>query len=134
MSFCLHPFFVDVIRGVARDEPSGDEKYPCVTPKKNRDLAGAHQVVVASEHELVVVGVNAHDRPGLLLDVSKGLSRLDLNVRHSEASVVGQRSVSVWRCEMVDAELADMGEIWSVINVSTQPQFVAIDDTAVPSR
>jgi len=33
-------------------------------------------------------------------DISKGLSRLSCNAMHTEASVVGLRSVSVWRCEV----------------------------------
>jgi hypothetical protein len=53
----------------------------------------------------------------LLLDISKGLSRLNLNLRHTEASAVDQRSISIWRCEMLESELADLEEIWSVLNV-----------------
>jgi hypothetical protein len=66
----------------------------------------------------VVIGIDAHDRPGLLLDLSKGLSSLRLNLRHTEASVVGQRSLSVWRCELLESSLPDLEEIWSVLNVS----------------
>jgi uncharacterized protein with PhoU and TrkA domain len=64
----------------------------------------------------VIVGVDARDRPGLLLDISKGLLRLNLTLRHSEASVVGDRSISIWRCEVIEAELPDLEEIWSVMN------------------
>jgi UTP:GlnB (protein PII) uridylyltransferase len=114
-------FHQDLIRGLARDEPMGDETLHPVFPRTprrvNNDLTGPHKVVVTSEHEFVIVGVNAHDRPGLLLDISKGLSRLDLNLRHTEASVVDQRSISIWRCEMLESELADLEEIWSVLNV-----------------
>jgi hypothetical protein len=73
---------------------------------------------VTSEYEFVVVGVNADDRPGLLLDISKGLLRLNLSLRHTEASVVGQRSISIWRCELLENDLPDLEEIWSVLNVS----------------
>lgn len=70
-----------------------------------------------TEHDLVVIGIDTRDRPGLLLDISKGLSSLHLNLRHTEASVVGLRSISVWRCEMVETELPDLEEIWSMLNV-----------------
>lgn len=73
---------------------------------------------MTSEYEFVVVGVNANDRPGLLLDISKGLLRLNLSLRHTEASVVGQRSISIWRCELLENDLPDLEEIWSVLNVS----------------
>lgn len=120
----------DMIRGVARDEPTEDEnrvlpQTPGSLPtprrrKRDAHLAAAHKVVVVSEHDFVVVGVDARDRPGLLLDISKGLSRLRLNLRHTEASVVGSRSLSIWRCELVDiADLPDLEEIWSVLNVSS---------------
>ena len=62
-------------------------------------------VVVASDpttpkKNVVLVGVNAPDRQGLLHDISKGLARLSCNAMHTEASVVGLRSVSIWRCEV----------------------------------
>ena len=80
------------------------------------------QIVVTSDHHekegLVVVGINAHDRPGLLLDISKGLLRLDLQLRHTEAAVVGERSLSIWRCECVGNEIPDIEEVWLVLNVS----------------
>jgi K+/H+ antiporter YhaU regulatory subunit KhtT len=112
---------LDLIRGQARDEPTGDETLNVFhhhqhRNRRNNDLVGPHKVVVTSDHEFVVIGVNVKDRPGLLLDISKGLSRLNLNLRHTEASVVGQRSISIWRCELMDSELADLEEIWSVLN------------------
>ena len=111
-----HHFFAhtsDLIRGVERDEPM-------IAGKKESDQAtAAHKVIVLPERDLVVIGIDARDRPGLLLDVSKGLSSLRLNLRHTEASVVGQRSLSVWRCELLDSALPDLEEIWSVLNVSS---------------
>jgi UTP:GlnB (protein PII) uridylyltransferase len=122
---------IDVIRGVARDEPTGDENRAFSGQRKDPHATAAHKVVVTSEHDFVVIGVDARDRPGLLLDVSKGLSRLNLNLRHTEASVVGSRSISIWRCELVDAELPDPEEIWSVLNVSEYKDlnlvYVSID-------
>ena len=95
---------IDLIRGQDRDEPTA-----------HNIQTGCHQVVVTSESELVVVGVNANDRPGLLLDISKGLLRLNLSLRHTEASVVQSRSISIWRCELINSELPDLEEIWSVL-------------------
>jgi hypothetical protein len=115
---------LDLIRGHARGEPTEIEgSFPRKTPNSRKsqpqnDLAGAQKVVVTSEHEFVVVGINAPDRLGLLLDVSKALSRLALNLRHTEASVVKQRSISIWRCELISSDLPDLEEIWSVLNVS----------------
>lgn len=108
---------LDVIRGVERDEPTGDENLKALQRRPNRSMIqdAAPKVVVTSDHEFVVVGVNARDRPGLLLDLSKGLLRLKLSLRHTEASVVGQRSISIWRCELVEAELPDLEEIWSIL-------------------
>lgn len=110
----------DLVRGVARDE---DETMSAsifgskTGTNRQSDLVGAHKVVVTSENELVVIGVNANDRPGLLLDISKGLSRLNLNLRHTEARVVQHRSISIWRCELMNSEISDLEEIWSVLNV-----------------
>ena len=74
------------------------------------------KIVVTIEKDLVVVGVNAHDRPGLLLDISKGLLRLELELHHTEAAVVAERSISVWRCQPIGTEIPDLEEIWSVMN------------------
>mmetsp|Transcript_15336 Transcript_15336/g.25557 ORF Transcript_15336/g.25557 Transcript_15336/m.25557 type:complete len:871 (-) Transcript_15336:117-2729(-) len=79
------------------------------------------QIVVTTDsrdsHRLVIVGINARDRAGLLLDISKGLLRLSLQLRHTEASVVGERSLSIWRCEVVsESDLPDLEEVWSVLN------------------
>lgn len=76
------------------------------------------QIVVANDFRgLVLVGINAPDRPGLLLDISKGLLRLDLQLHHSEAAVVNDRSVSVWRCEYLEKKETDAEEIWAVLSV-----------------
>lgn len=108
---------IDLIRGHAREEPTENEDYLILGgTRPTDDLVGAPKVVVASEHEFVIVGINSPDRPGLLLDISKGLSRLGMNLRHTEASVVVKRSISIWRCEMVDSEIPDLEEIWSVMN------------------
>jgi hypothetical protein len=67
------------------------------SPRKVRPaLSGAQKVIVTSEHDTVIVGVDAEDRPWLLLDISKGLLSLNLTLRHSEASVGADRSISIW--------------------------------------
>ena len=74
--------FVDSIRGVARDEPTieEDQYLHKSTPRKGGQAkaSGAHKVVVTSESGYVIVGIDTKDRPGLLLDISKGLLRLNL--------------------------------------------------------
>ena len=79
------------------------------------------KIVVTIEKDLVVVGINAHDRPGLLLDISKGLLRLELELHHTEAAVVAERSISVWRCQPIGTELPDLEEIWSVMSALLSP-------------
>ena len=94
----------------------GDERL--LASQKGIHTTAAHKVVVILEHDLVVIGVDVSDRPGLLLDISKALASLHLNVRHTEASVVQQRSISIWRCELIDSDIPDLDAIWSVLNVS----------------
>mmetsp|Transcript_29018 Transcript_29018/g.42804 ORF Transcript_29018/g.42804 Transcript_29018/m.42804 type:complete len:1236 (+) Transcript_29018:347-4054(+) len=118
---------IDLVRGVERDEHLS--KSAC-SPRGQTDFVGAHKVVVTSEHELVVVGVNARDRPGLLLDISKGLLRLNLSLRHTEAAVVQQRSISIWRCELIDSEIPDLEQIWSVLNALMESD----DNQAIKQR
>lgn len=113
-----------MIRGTVPDDPV-DGKNFVEPPWKRRFSVSVHrhtdaaQVVVTADHEFVVIGANAQDRPGLLLDISKGLLRLNLSLHHTEASVVGTRSISIWRCELKNSDLPDLEEIWSVLNVST---------------
>lgn len=117
-----------MIRGITSNESSED----LPTPAKNRKLvipkraSDPPQIVVTTDYHdatnpnrLVLVGINARDRPGLLLDISKGLLRLELQLRHTEAAVIDDRSVSIWRCEFLGADFPDIEEIWSVLNVSS---------------
>ena len=114
----------DIIRGVAREEPTQEESQYLLKESRMRGRQqrsqnkqhGAHKVVVTSESGFVIVGIDARDRPGLLLDMSKGILQLNLTLRHSEATVIGTRSISIWRCEVIDAELPDLEEVWSVMN------------------
>ena len=82
-------------------------------PHGRRRPDRAHEppkIVVTVDRNLVVVGVDAQDRPGLLLDISKGLLRLKLQLHHTEAAVVDERSLSIWRCECMGTDLPDLEE------------------------
>jgi uncharacterized protein with PhoU and TrkA domain len=124
LSLSIAASFIDLIRGVARDEPTEEEdqylrQANVMSPRKqkaqNTNVEVGHKVVVTSEQHFVVIGVDTGDRPGLLLDISKVLLQLNLSLRHSEASVVGNRSISIWRCELLVDELPDLEAIWSVL-------------------
>jgi K+/H+ antiporter YhaU regulatory subunit KhtT len=73
------------------------------------------KVIVAvdsqSLEDVVIVGINAADRPGLLLSISKGLHSIGLQLHHTEASVILDRSVSVWRCEFIEKNRMEPEEI-----------------------
>jgi predicted amino acid-binding ACT domain protein len=79
------------------------------------------QIVVATDYRrsrrFVLIGVNAPDRLGLLRDISKGLLQLNLQVHHTEATVLRERSVSVWRCEFLANKETDAEEIWVALRV-----------------
>ena len=92
----------DIIRGSTTVQHTAPEAAP--------------KVVVTIEKDLVVVGVDARDRTGLLLDISKSLLRFHVQLRHTEAAVVGDRSISIWRCEVRGTEIPDIEAIWSVLN------------------
>lgn len=113
----------DLIRGYP--PPSEDEILP-LTAKVERPARGTDppQIVAATVNDLVGVGINCPDRPGLLLDVSRGLLRLNLQLRNTEAAVVDDRSISIWRCEQIMTEnlhFADLEEIWTVLHALLSP-------------
>lgn len=101
----------DLIRGIpaSRSEPRRN------SPAK---------IVVTNDKGFVVIGINALDRPGLLLDVARSLLGLRLTVRHTEAAVVGVRSLSIWRCDTEESshEIPDVDEIWSVLSALLSPE------------
>eukprot|EP00815_Leptocylindrus_aporus_P010771 CAMPEP_0116064282 /NCGR_PEP_ID=MMETSP0322-20121206/8999_1 /TAXON_ID=163516 /ORGANISM="Leptocylindrus danicus var. apora, Strain B651" /LENGTH=1125 /DNA_ID=CAMNT_0003550225 /DNA_START=115 /DNA_END=3489 /DNA_ORIENTATION=- len=78
--------------------------------------------VKIGDKPMVLVAINTRDRPGLLLDISKGLLRLSLQLHHSEAAVIGSRSLSVWRCEELEGAEASIEESWSVLNAMLESQ------------
>lgn len=71
------------------------------------------------DNDLVIIGVNSRDRPGLLHDVSKCLVRMSLQCHRTEAAVVGIRSFSVWRCERLKENGNDLEDIWESLKVGS---------------
>ena len=68
----------------------------------------------------VLGGFPARPPPGLLHDISQGLNRLRVQLLHCEASVVANRSVSIWRLQSMDASTT-REEIRTVIEALLSP-------------
>ena len=102
----------DMIRRHSRDGPN---EFSMGSLHRTNQNVETPKIVVTIEKDLVVIGVDSRDRPGLLLDISKGLLRLRLQLHHTEAAVVGGRSLSIWRCEPIGAEIPDLEEVWTVL-------------------
>ena len=113
-----------------KKQNSASERQPAFSEMLN-SLAPATIVVTpdpsTSKKNVVLIGINASDRPALLHDLSKGMKKLSLQTLQTEASVVGLRSISVWRCEVggglraerrrrEGVDETDIQEIWSVLN------------------
>ena len=89
--------------------------------QRENKLSGPSKVVVAIDtqdlEDVVIVGINAVDRPGLLLDISRGLHSLGLQLHHTEASVILCRSISIWRCALIDEDgNANAAEMQTVLS------------------
>ena len=102
---CL--FHVDIIQGVA--------------PVEFRALLEKQQIVVSPDNRskscIVLIGVNTRDRPGLLLDISKCLLQLKLQVHHTEDLVYDEQSLSVWRCSNIENEESGTEHISAILKV-----------------
>ena len=96
MRFIFH--FEDAIRGESLTDTEHDH------------------IVVATKENVVAVAIDTKDRSGLLLDISKCLSKLQLELHHTEAAVKNGRSLSIWRCESAVRSDDFLAEIWSSIN------------------
>ena len=128
MNHDLLIFCVDLIRGFTPSEPSENanalETLSPTKDKRSKSVSFSDSkpstVVVVEENinlsSIILVAVDAPDRPGLLLDISKSLLKLHLQLHHTEASVQLQRSMSVWRCEPIKGYDIDLEEIWTVLN------------------
>lgn len=84
-------------------------------------VTGPLRVIVAvdsqSLEDVIIVGINAADEPGLLLRISKGLHTVGLQLHHTEAAVILDRSVSVWRCEFIEENRMEPEEIEESVKV-----------------
>mmetsp|Transcript_26730 Transcript_26730/g.53353 ORF Transcript_26730/g.53353 Transcript_26730/m.53353 type:complete len:1289 (+) Transcript_26730:191-4057(+) len=113
----------DMIRGYDPSEPIGDE--PNVALNEIA-LHGPSKIVVVLDssdlEDMVLVGINANDRPGLLLDISRGLHSLGLQLHHTEAAVIQDRSFSIWRCEVMNSAHSDADEIWSILSAQLESE------------
>ena len=76
------------------------------------------QIIVHVDDDLAIVGVNCTDRSGVLQDISECITRLNLQCRRTEAIVFCSRSISVWRCELLNKGGVDAEEIWEAVRVS----------------
>ena len=98
------------MRVIYRIEDAIRGDYDYVKPLSNKQ-----RVVVTMDQKLVVLAIDTQDRSGLLLDISKCLARLQLELHHTEAAVRDGRSLSIWRCECTNHSDDYLSEIWSVI-------------------
>jgi len=107
---CIHKI-TDRIRGITPIEKS-------VWFQDSTHIKPPQVIVAGDDRKLVLLGIDAPDRPGLLLDISKTLLRLNLQLHHTEATVHLNRSLSVWRCEPIRRENIDIDveEVLAVLN------------------
>ena len=104
-------------RGFTPSEPKENDLRPTsiITAKAKPPL-----VVVAEENinfsSIILIAIDAPDRPGLLKDISKALLKLHLHLHHTEASVHYQRSMSVWKCEPLSGHTVELEEISTALN------------------
>ena len=120
----------DAIRSIVANEQEGIH-----INRRRHSLSSSSvdpaKVVVAKDQDMLFIGVDSRDRPGLLLEISKALLRLNLQLHHTEAAVVDGRSLSVWRSESsVGAGIVDQEEIWTVLTVSLDRSSTSLMYTA----
>ena len=91
-------FIADIIQGLA----------PAKSVKIDENKQAQIVITADTRSNLVLIGLN----------ISKCLLRLKLQQHRSEAAVLDERSVSVWRCTYMDNNIPDAGEISAVLSVS----------------
>lgn len=74
------------------------------------------RVIVTIDKNTVVIGIDTADRSGLLLDLSRCLARLQLELHHTEAAVKHGRSLSIWRCGSNNLSQEIEAEVYAVIS------------------
>jgi UTP:GlnB (protein PII) uridylyltransferase len=106
----MRRFISDIIHGVA----------PVKSMKLHYDERAKIVIATADNRSRsLLIGINARDRPGLLLDISKCLLRLNLQQHRTEAAVFDGRSISVWRCTCVEDKEPDSEQISAMLSVSS---------------
>jgi di/tricarboxylate transporter len=88
--------------------------------------ASTSRVIITTEafsnEPLLLVAVDTPARPGLHTDISTIFLQQGLEIRHSEATVIGQQSLSVWCCQSLKTILPDLGDLWSTLSSLLQTQ------------
>ncbi|KAG7337003.1 TrkA-C domain containing protein [Nitzschia inconspicua] len=84
-------------------------------------LMNESSIVIAIEQEKAIIAINVPDRSGLLLDISKCLARLQLELHHTEAAVKHGRSLSIWRCECSDRSEEYVADIYTALHALFAP-------------
>jgi di/tricarboxylate transporter len=65
----------------------------------------------------VLIAIDTIHRVGLLMDISKTLFEHGLQIRHSEAEVISDRSLSIWRCTSLEPiVIPDYREVWESLD------------------
>jgi Trk K+ transport system NAD-binding subunit len=82
----------------------------------NNSSQNKDRIIVTRQKGVLILAVDAPDRPGLLLDISKCLARLHLDLLHTEAAVLEGRSLSIWRGHPTDDSEAFLIEVWSALH------------------
>lgn len=71
----------------------------------------------SEEDRAELIAIDCPDRNGLLMDITQTLFQHGLKMRTSEAQVIDERSLSVWRCEAIDpSTVPDREEVWSALS------------------
>ena len=122
----------DIIRGFDSSLPEALDS----APGESR-LIGPARIVVAVDtqdlEDVVIIGINAPDRPGLLLDISRGLHLLSLELHHTEATVILSRSLSIWRCASVgDGEVVPSPEEMQTVLGVSSPWSILYEREGLP--
>jgi uncharacterized protein with PhoU and TrkA domain len=60
-------------------------------------------IIVTTNLDSTLIAINAADRQGPLLDISRTLMSFGIQLHHTEAVVITGRSISVWRCELEES-------------------------------
>jgi len=74
------------------------------------------RIIITVDQKTIVIGIETADRSGLLLDLSKCLARLQMELHHTEAAVKHGRSLSIWRCGSSNLSQEFEAEIYSVLH------------------